>query len=806
MRFGNVGQPISRVDGHLKVTGTAVYAAEHPLDNLAHAYLIESAISKGRVKAFDLTRAQAAPGVLAIITHLNAPKLNLPDPKDPAGGKPGENYAPLQDNIIHYNGQHLGVVVAETFEQARYAADLVTITYEVEKPAVEIEQNMGHAYKPSSFMGYEPLQSRRGDPANALAASPVKVEQTYSTPIEHHNPMEPHASIAAWNGDKVTLYEATQAVVADQAVCAQVLGISPDNAHVISPYVGGGFGCKGAFWWHTILAAIASRKVGRPVKLVLARQQMFTSNGYRARTIQKMSLGATQDGKLTAIHHATLSHTSTVDEFNEPCGLTTRMLYACPNLDISHTLTRLNRSTPTFMRAPGESPGMFALESAMDELAYELNIDPVELRVRNHADTNPQVGKPWSSKNLLQCYALGMEKFGWKQRNPKPRSMVSDDGWLIGYGMATATYPGYRQGASARAQMFADGRAVVSSATQDLGTGTYTVMTQVAADALGLPLAQVRFTLGDSSLPPAPVSGGSQSVASVSPAVQAAAKALIDRLISLTLADSNSPLYGASPSDIDAQNGKLLVRATPSHIVSFGDVVKQTGQERVEVVVNAKTAPPPAPKDASASDAGGGSKKGHSANAADNTSGQTGGGKGSQPDGRTRVATGGNLPNAIAAEIPADSNADQSKYAFQSFGAQFVQVRVNPQSGEIRVTRVVNVFDIGRILNPKTARSQILGGVTMGIGMALHEHTIADSRTGRILNADLAEYHVPVHADIPVFDVHFLDIPDTHINPLGVRGVGEIGITGVAAAIANAVYHATGKRIRELPITLDKLA
>ena len=805
MPFGTVGQPVSRVDGRLKVTGTARYAAEHPLDNLVHAYLIESTISKGRVKGFDLSRAQAAPGVLAILTHLNAPKLNLPDPKDPAGGKPGEAFAPLQDDVVHYNGQHLGVVIAETFEQARHAADLVTVNYDVEKPAVEIEQNMGHAYKPPTFMGYEPLQTRRGDPGGALGISPVKVEQTYSTPVEHHNPLEPHACTAVWNGDRVTLYEPTQAVVADRAIAAQILGISPDNVQVISPFVGGGFGCKGSCWWYTILAAIASRKVGRPVKLVLARQQMFTSNGYRPRTIQKVTLGAARDGRLTAIHHASLSQTSPVDEFCEPAALTTRMLYACPAVEVSHTLVRLNRSTPTFMRAPGESPGLFALESAMDELAYALNMDPVELRVRNHADTNPQVSKPWSSKNLLQCYTLGMEKFGWNKRDPKPRSMVSEDGWLVGYGMATATYPGYRQGASARAQMFADGHAVVSSATQDIGTGTYTVMTQVAADALGLPIEQVRFLLGDSSLPPSPVSGGSMSAASVSPAVQAAAKALIDKLIDLAVTTIGSPLYGLSPSNIAFADGILIAPNTSKRGLPYAEIVKRANVPYVEVIVNARTAPPPA---ASASDASGGNKKGHSANAADKTGGGQGNGqsgKSSQADTRTKVTAGGAMPDAIAADIPADSNADQSQYAFQSFGAQFVEVRVNPESGEIRVVRVVNVFDIGRVLNPKTCRSQILGGVTMGIGMALQEYTVADSHSGRIMNADLAEYHVPVHADIPHFDVYFLDIPDPHINPLGVRGVGEIGITGVAAAIANAVYHATGKRVRDLPITLDKV-
>ena len=803
MQFGNVGKPISRVDGRLKVTGTARYAAENPLDNLVHAYLIESTISKGRVKAFDLSQAQAAPGVLAIITHQNAPKLNLPDPKDPAGGKPGEAFAPLQDNVIHYNGQHLGIVVADTFERARHAADLVQVIYEVEKPAVDIEQNMGRAYKPPTFMGFEPLQTKRGDPDVSLAASPVRVEQTYVTPVEHHNPMEPHACTAVWDGDRLTLYEPTQAVVADRAICAQVLGISPDNVQVISPFVGGGFGCKGSCWWYTILAAIASRKVGKPVKLVLARSQMFTSNGYRPRTIQKVSLGAARDGRLTAIHHASLSQTSIVDEFCEPSGLTTRMLYACPSVEVSHTLVRLNRSTPTFMRAPGESPGMFALESAMDELSYALNIDPVELRVRNHADTNPQVSKPWSSKNLLQCYTLGMEKFGWNKRDPKPRSMKTADGWLVGYGMATATYPGYRQGASARAQMFADGHAVVSSATQDIGTGTYTVMTQIAADALGLPIEQVRFVLGDSSLPPAPVSGGSMSVASVSPAVQAAAKSLIDRLVSLALADSSSPLYGTSPADIMAP-GRQTAGARHAHA---GRVIRRCGEangnaQRGRDCKCQNCASPRFKRVRCQWRQQKRAQRQRRRQHRGRTGRQRQGKSGGQPN---ESRSGGSMPDAIAADIPAASNADQSKYAFQSFGAQFVEVHVNPDSGEIRVARVVNVFDIGRVLNPKTARSQILGGVTMGIGMAMQEHTVADAHTGRIMNADLGEYHVPVHADIPVFDVHFLDIPDPHINPLGVRGVGEIGITGVAAAIANAVYHATGKRVRELPITLDRI-
>ena len=809
MSFGTIGQPLNRVDGRAKVTGTATYAAEHQIDNLAHGVLAQSAISRGRIKSLDTSRAQAAPGVLAVFTYQNMPRLTLPDPNGAGGSKPGELFAPLQTDAIHYNGQHIALVIADTLEHAQHAADLIEVAYEAQKPVVEIEQGMGRAYKPEKFFGFEDLQVRRNNPTEGLAQSAAQIQQTYTTPIEHHNPMEPHATIAVWNGDNLTLYDSTQGVVATRVICAQALGISPENAQVISPFVGGGFGCKGLMWWHPILAAAAARKVGRPVKIALTRQQMFTSNGYRARTVQQITLGADQNGMLTAIRHHTVTHTSDVDEFCEPPGLTTKMLYAVPNLEVSHTLAKLNRGTPTPMRAPGESPGTFALECALDELAEVLQIDPVQFRIRNHADKHPQTGQPWSSKYLIACYRLGMDKFGWNRRNPVPGSMKTPDGWLVGMGMATATYPALRAPASASAALFADGRAVVSSATQDIGTGTYTVMAQVAADALGLPVERVQFVLGDSRLPPSPVSGGSQTVASVAPAVQRASRALIDKLIALAALDSTSPLYGRSPGEIQAIDGKLVVRGASDKSVAFEDVVRKSGQDSVTVVVNAPTAMSEMQgkqtENKGKPDARQTDKRSAKPDGKPNaTAGQPAAEAGNAAN-KPKIPTGGDVPDALTVSADPEFNANMAKYAFHSFGAQFVEVHINPKSGEIRIARVVNVFDVGKILNAKTANSQIMGGTIMGIGMALLEETVTDTRSGRILNHDLAEYHVPVNADIPPIETYFLDIPDAHIGGPGSRGVGEIGITGVAAAVANAVYHATGKRVRDLPITLDKI-
>jgi len=571
-----------------------------------------------------------------------------------------------------------------------------------------------------------------------LATAAVKVEQTYTTPVENHNPMEPHATTAVWQGDHLLLYDATQGVFGAKKKVAAVLGISPENVRIMSYFVGGGFGCKGSVWAHVVLAAMAARQVNRPVKLVLGRMQMFGPVGFRPETMQQVSLGATREGKLTALRHAGTSITSTFDEFIEPVAKTARMIYACPHIETSHRLVRLNVGTPTYMRAPGEASGSFALESAMDELAYALKIDPIELRLRNYAEVDPDKKLPWSSKSLRECYQQGAARFGWQKRNPTPRSMRDGD-TLIGWGMATATYPTNRSPASAIAQIKADGTAVVRSGSQDIGTGTYTVMTQIAADALGMPIEKIQFELGDTNLPETPVSGGSQTAASVGSAVHLAGTAARSKLLQLALTDRASPLYGAAAEDVIAQNSGFTLKNKAAKAETYGAILARHGLKTIEARADAKP------------------------------------------------------------------GEEKEKYSMHSFGAQFAEVRVNPASGEVRVSRWVGAFGVGRLLNAKTANSQLIGGIVYGIGMALMEHTVMDPNRGRVVNADLAEYHVPVNADVPPIDVIFVDEHDPHVNPIGVKGIGEIGITGTAAAIANAVYHATGQRIRDLPITLDKL-
>ena len=729
---GVVGKPLNRVDGYLKVTGGARYSAEFPVAKLVHAVTIQSTIAKGKIAQIDTRAAEQVPGVLMVMTHLNAPKVD--------GEAGGERKLPLlQDNLVHYSSQHIGVVVADTFEQAMQAAALVKVRYDEEPPALHLKENLDHEYVPEGKIPRnEPPDSAHGSVAQGLAAAAVKVEQTYTTPVENHNPMEPHATTAVWQGDRLLLYDATQGVFGVKKKVAAVLGIGPENVRTISDFVGGGFGCKGSVWAHVVLAAMAARQVNRPVKLVLGRIQMFGPVGFRPQTIQQVALGATREGFLTALRHAGTSQTSTFDEFIEPVAKTARMIYACPNIETSHRLVRLNVGTPTFMRAPGEASGSFALESAMDELAYALKMDPIELRLRNYALVDQDKGLPWSSKSLKECYKLGAERFGWHKRNPTPRSM-RDGNTLIGWGMATATYPTNRSPASAIAQIMADGSAVVRSGSQDIGTGTYTVMMQVAADALGLPAEKVRFELGDTEMPPTPVSGGSQTAASVGSAVHLAGTEARSKLLQLALADQSSPLYGANAQDVIAQDGSLFLKDKSSKTETYGAILSRHGLKMIEARVDAKP------------------------------------------------------------------GEEKEKYSMHSFGAQFAEVRVNPDSGEVRVSRWVGTFGVGRLLNAKTANSQLIGGIVYGIGMALMEHTVMDPNRGRVVNADLAEYHVPVNADVPEIEVMFVDEHDPYINPIGVKGIGEIGITGTAAAIANAVYHATGKRIRDLPITIDKL-
>ncbi|WP_438391593.1 xanthine dehydrogenase family protein molybdopterin-binding subunit [Caballeronia sp. DA-9] len=733
-----LGQPLDRTDGLLKVTGQARYSADNPEAKLAHAVLVTSTIAHGRVASMDTARVQSMPGVLLVMTHETAMRL-------PNGGKPDASppavrrLSLLQTDEVRYSNEPVAVVVADTLERATDGARKLqaSIRYEAASPNADYERAKGSAYRPEKMMG-RPIDTQRGDVAAGLRQGPTRLDVVYTTPNEHHNPMEPHATLARWDGPNLTLYDATQGVSGARSAVAKTLGIGEDNVRVICPFVGGGFGCKGSVWSHVVLAAMAAKQTGRPVRLVLERPQMFGMVGNRPFTEQHFQVAARDDGTLTGMRHDVISTTSTFEDWNESSAILTRMLYAVPNQATTHKLVKLDVGTPTFMRAPGETSGSFALESAMDEMAYQLNMDPLAFRLKNHADMEPQEKKPWSEKSLRECYRVGAEKFGWSRRDPKPRSM-REGNTLIGYGMATATYPANRSEASAIARILPDGTAMVASGTQDLGTGTFTVMTQVAADALGFPMEMVTFALGDSSLPKAPVSGGSQSAASVSPAVRDAASQARGKLIAMAIADSGSPLAGASPDDVTVNNGWVISRADPSKRDPAAAVIARNGGKPIEATATAK---------------------------------------------------------------PGD---EKKEYAFHSFGAVFAEVHVDADLGTIRVARVVSVYDVGSLLNEKTAHSQLMGGVVWGIGSALTEKSELDPRFGRYTNANLAEYHVPVNADINAIDITVLGQTDPHINSLGVRGIGEIGITGVAGAIANAVYHATGVRVRDLPITLDKV-
>ncbi|SNS90818.1 xanthine dehydrogenase, molybdenum binding subunit apoprotein [Noviherbaspirillum humi] len=732
-----IGQPINRTDGIAKVTGSAAYAADHALPDLAHAVLVTSNIPSGRVSRIDDDAARQVPGVLLVMTHENAPRL--PDRTKSGKLQPpiGRVLSLLQYDAVHYNNEPVAVVVADTLEHAREAAARLAIDYETAPALLDFEQAKEKLHPPDKVLS-ESTDTRRGDLQAGLLSASASIDAYYTTPYANHNPMEPHATIASWEGERLTLHDSTQYIMGVRNIVADTLGIGPENVCVICPYTGGGFGCKGSVWSHVVLAAMAAKLAGRPVKLVLDRNQMFGPVGTRPITEQRLRLGALSDGRLSASSHDTIAYTSVIEDWIEPCGLATRMLYQCANQETTHRLARMNLGTPTFMRAPGEATGTFALEAAMDELAEKLGMDPLQFRLQNYAEQDPGKQLPWSSKSLRQCYEIGAERFGWSRRDPRPRSMQRD-GKLIGWGMATATYPTNRSAASAMARMLPDGTAVVRTASQDLGTGTYTVMTQVAADALGLPPERIRFQLGDSSFPAAPVSGGSTTVASVGPAVHAASEALRLKLIGIALADESSPLFGASADQIDAEDGWLFLRADPARREAMGEIVQRHGGHPVQ---------------ASADAAPGGEKQ---------------------------------------------------KYSMHAFGAVFVEVSVDEALGEIRVPRVVGVYGVGRLMNRKTGYSQLMGGIVWGISLALFEEAVMDGRNGRAVNGNLAEYHVPVNADIGSIDVSVVDEDDPHVNPLGAKGIGEIGITGVGAAIANAIRHATGRRVRDLPITLDKL-
>ncbi len=716
-----IGQPIDRLDGKLKVTGAARYAAEFQLPDVVHAVLVLSSTGNGQITGFDLTAAQGMPGVLRIITPQNAIKLHDAHPPT------------LQDMTVYFNGQPIAVVVAGRLEQAIAAAAQIHVQYQTAEPVTRMTAAMDQAYPPKHFRnGARPPDSSRGDPDGTFNSAAVKLETAYMTPVENHNPMEPHATIAHWENDKLTVWHATQGVSGAQTTLAAAFGIDPKNVRVIDPFVGGGFGCKGSTWPPAILAAMAAKIVGKPVKLVITRAQMFTCNGYRPQTIQKLRFAADEQGRLVSMRHNGFSQMSMapLGEFSEPVGLPTEMLYACPNVAVTHRLVPTNASLPTYMRAPGEAPGDYALESAIDELAAQLRMDPLEFRLRNYAEQDPHENKPFASKALRACYMMGAEAFEWGRRSSAPRSM-RDGPYLVGLGMATSTYPTNRSPADARARMDANGTIHVAIGSQDIGTGTYTVLAQIAAQVLGAPIEWISVTLGDSSLPHAPVSGGSQTVASAGSAVFAAAQSLRAKLLDMARADR----WTGAPDDA-LQLVPNAIRGPDGHL-SVAQMMARRGVTSVEAQVSAKP------------------------------------------------------------------GEEKQRYSMHAFGAQFAEVRVDPDLGEIRVVRYVGAFDAGHVMNAKTARSQLIGGIVYGIGMALFEETLVDEETGRVVNANISEYVVPVNADIPPIDTIIVPNDDRTSNPLGAKGIGELPMVGVAAAIANAVWHATGIRVHKVPIRIE---
>ncbi|GAB3809569.1 xanthine dehydrogenase family protein molybdopterin-binding subunit [Spirosoma humi] len=759
--MSEIGKPISRIDGRMKVTGKATYAAEFNQANMAYAFPVRATIAKGRITTLDDAALRKEPGVLAVISYKNALKLKPLDMSAQAKAGAaflGENLPPLQDSQVHYPGQFIAVVVAQSYEQARAAAYKLKVRYAVERAATDLKTALPTSKKPKMFMGEE-AQVSEGKAAAPLASSAHRVDHAYSTPVEHHHPMEPHATVAVWEGNnKLTLYDATQGVGLTGSIAAYFLGLKPENVHVIAPFVGGGFGSKG-LWLHTLLVAMAARAVGRPVKLALTRQMMQTNVGHRAATIQRVALGTDTSGKLSVLRHHTDTYNN-LTEFFEPSGKQSLVLYKAPLREVTYNVAKLNRGTPTFMRAPGETPGTFALESAMDEMAYALKMDPIAFRIANHTGQDPMKGHDFSSEYLLDCYRIGAEKFGWSARSLEPRQTRKGN-YLVGYGMATATYPGGRSAASVRVAMRAGGEVTLMTASIDIGTGTYTVLAQTAADALGVPVDRIQVKIGDSSLPPAPLAGGSQTTASIHPAAMEACVLLRKELVALAVADPASALYGRKLDEIGYGDSHLFVTGEPKKTDSYTAILSRA--KRTELEACATTQP---------------------------VSG-----------------AGLTVPSALCTprQAPAEQNSDDKHYAFHSFGAQFAEVWVDEDLGTIRVKRFTSVQDVGRIMNEKTARSQIIGGVIFGIGAALMEATEYDKRWGNPVVRTLADYHVPVNLDVPPIDVHFIGKPDPHISPIGARGIGEIGITGVAAAIANAVFNATGKRLRDLPMTPDKL-
>jgi xanthine dehydrogenase YagR molybdenum-binding subunit len=696
---------MSRVDGRLKVTGKAKYSAEYNTKDITYGVLVGSTITKGSIKALDTKQAERAPGVLTVITYLNAPKIpgyqtDTPQPKGPL--------KIFYDDQVYFNGQPIALVIADSFERALFAASLVKATYNTVPHQTDLKTNLINGFVPHNGKDYV-----RGA-EEAYKTAPVKIEQEYVIPTEVHNPMELHAIIARWDADdKITVWDKTQGVKSTQRTIAQAFKLPPDNVQVTAPFVGGAFGAALRTWPHEIAAVLAAKVVKRPVKLVLGRADMFTSVGYRPYTWQKIGMGATADGKLVGITHESTGQTSAYEDFTEGSVNISQLMYACPNVNTKYKIVSLNVNTPAPMRGPGEATGAFALESALDEISYALNIDPIKLRLINYAETDPLSGKPYSSKFLNEAYQLGADHIGWTERNQTPGA-VKQNGWLSGYGMAAGMFGAYRGSATVYAKIMADGTFVLKTAVTDIGPGTGTAMVSIAAEMTGIPADKITFILGDSSLPPSPTQGGSAITSTVGSAVHDACKELKDKFTQLA--------GGTATGNPD-----------------YAQVLKQHNLPLLEV---------------------------------------------------TTTSHGGD---------------EQSKYAMYSWSVHFIKVLVNPATGVVKIDKAVSVADCGHIVSAKTAASQIKGGTIMGTGMALFEEAVIDHRYGRMVNNNFADYHVPVQADIPQLEALFVNKPDPIINPIGAKGMGEIATIGVAAAVANAVYNATGKRIRELPITPDKL-
>ena len=727
-----------RYDGVAKVTGKAKYAAEFTVPNqkMSHGFLVGSTIASGTIASIDRSATEKAPGVLYVMTFENAPKVPPPVAQPPAR----RHVTLLQDNKVDYSDQPIAYIVAETLDQARYAATLLKVRYNPTPAKLHFQDRLSEARSPKSG-GREPLEEKRGDLDAALAKASSKVDVTYTTPIQHANPMEPHATIAWWEGDKLNMYDATQYVSGGKASIARVLAIPIDTVHYQCPFTGGGFGSKGSQWSHVPLTAMAARVVQRPVKFAIERDQMFGNVGARPETVQHLQLGASGTGtstKLTGLRHDVLLHASVMEDFLEPSAFQSRYMYATEANFTSHKLIDMNLGVATFHRAPGESSGTAALEQAVDELCIAANVDPVQFRINSYAENDQSKNQPWTSKHLKECYTQAAQRFGWSRRPMQPGT-VREGNELIGYGMATAIYGANRSSAQAVVRALPNGRVFVGSGSQDLGTGTYTIMAQVAADGLGLDPTLVDVKLGDSTLPKSPVSGGSQTAASLGPAITDAAGQVKLALFEMARLDAQSPLHNAKAEDLDLKNGRIFLKATPATGETFAALITRNGGKPVE-------------------------------------------GMGS-----------------------AEPSETASSFSHQSWGAVFAEVAVDVDTHMPRVRRVVATYDIGTLMNNKTGISQLQGGIVWGISFALHEATHLDDTYGRFVNHNLAEYHVPVNADIPEIDVTCLNIPDTKFNPLGARGIGEIGITGAAAAVANAIFNATGKRIRDYPITPDKL-